>query len=362
MCVSTAVHQPWASLLIAGIKTVEGREWPTAHRVRSQAKKIYDRTFFSEIDCLWLQGRLWIASTVQACDPSEAEEMRQDYDDRVSRGEQEELPWPEHFPSSMLLGCIEVTDCIDQDEYRERCQKRELVDEGNGSSYLFVVEEPTQLLVPLRVSGQHKIWKMPAKTAAMARAGLGSQRSLKKKGKKPSKKKTTGVSEADLDESDDIAVALAASLGAEANRVPGDVGVATDLSVVDLRPTRPPPCAVSVLPHSTDLSQLKVEVLQGGMAVVRGFLRCVFGSTGLVVISPVVYGPENRSLSQPARAAGDRQCHRGFRRGRRRVLHPELWQSGRAEALHDEPRLALEPAVAVRFSIDASSCAFQSKD
>eukprot|EP01043_Picozoa_sp_COSAG02_P020479 COSAG02_NODE_1012_length_15221_cov_33.681524_5_plen_163_part_00 len=30
MCLS--MHQPWASLLVAGIKTVEGREWPTAHR------------------------------------------------------------------------------------------------------------------------------------------------------------------------------------------------------------------------------------------------------------------------------------------------------------------------------------------
>ena len=30
MCLS--MHQPWASLLTAGIKTVEGRPWPTNHR------------------------------------------------------------------------------------------------------------------------------------------------------------------------------------------------------------------------------------------------------------------------------------------------------------------------------------------
>lgn len=83
--------------------------------------------------------------------------MRQEYEDRVNRGEQEELPWPEHFPSAMLLGCIEVTDCIDQDDYRERCQRGELVNEANGSSYLFVAKNPLQLLVPLRVSGQHKV-------------------------------------------------------------------------------------------------------------------------------------------------------------------------------------------------------------
>jgi hypothetical protein len=225
--------------------------------------------------------------------------MRQEYEERVSRGEQEQLPWPEHFPSSMLLGCIEVTDCIDQDEYRDRCQRGELVDEANGSSYLFVAKDPIQLLVPLRVSGQHKvsrrspkvvqfalqmchimqrcatdrvdgccvkIWKLPAKTSAMARAGLGSQRSLQKHIKNEKKK-----SSLQLDESNDIALALAASME-DRKRVPGDVGVATNLSVVDLLPAQSPPCAPSVLPHSTDLSQLTVEVLQEGMAIVRGFL------------------------------------------------------------------------------------------
>ena len=250
-------------------------------------------------------GRLWIASTIRDCDPSEAEEMRQEYEERVSRGEQEQLPWPEHFPSSMLLGCIEVTDCIDQDEYRDRCQRGELVDEGNGSSYLFVAKNPIQLLVPLRVSGQHKvsrrsqrlcklphkrvissqdalltvcgccakIWKLPAKTSAMARAGLGSQRSLQKhtKSKKNHGAGTKSGSQAELDESNDIALALAASMEGR-KRVPGDVGVATNLSVIDLLPARSPPCAPSVLPHSTDLSQLTVEVLQEGMAIVRGFL------------------------------------------------------------------------------------------
>ena len=27
-----SMHQPWASLLVYGIKTVEGRSWPTTHR------------------------------------------------------------------------------------------------------------------------------------------------------------------------------------------------------------------------------------------------------------------------------------------------------------------------------------------
>ena len=118
-----------------------------------------------------------------------------------------------------------------------------------------------------------KIWKLPAKIAAMARAGLGSQQSLHKH-TKTKKNHGAGVKsglQAELDESNDIALALAASMEGR-KQVPGDVGIATNLSVVDLLPTWPPPCATSVLPHSTDHSQLTVEVLQEGMAIVRGFL------------------------------------------------------------------------------------------
>lgn len=124
-----------------------------------------------------------------------------------------------------------------------------------------------------------KIWKLPTKTAAMARAGLGSQRSLQNKrtseenqGFGASAGGTKSTSQAELDESNDIATALAASLERQENKRPGDVGIATDMSLVDLLPNRPALCAASVLPHSTDRSQLNVEVLQEGMAVVRGFL------------------------------------------------------------------------------------------
>ena len=115
-----------------------------------------------------------------------------------------------------------------------------------------MVREPVALLVPLRVSGQHKIWKLNSKTAAMARQGLSAQQSLRK----PS---------------------AAGSGSPVAARQPppvrrGDVGVVEDLRRVELLPRRPPPCAATTLPHSsdgTDQPLTRLEVLQGGMAVVR---------------------------------------------------------------------------------------------
>lgn len=50
------MHQPWASLLVAGIKKHEGRPWYTSHR-----------------------GRLWIASTAKPVDVEEVRQLEQFY-------------------------------------------------------------------------------------------------------------------------------------------------------------------------------------------------------------------------------------------------------------------------------------------
>lgn len=51
-----SMHQPWASLLVAGIKKHEGRTWYTAHR-----------------------GRLWIAATAKPVDSETVREMEEFY-------------------------------------------------------------------------------------------------------------------------------------------------------------------------------------------------------------------------------------------------------------------------------------------
>uniref|UniRef100_M3Z909 Thyroid hormone receptor interactor 4 n=1 Tax=Nomascus leucogenys TaxID=61853 RepID=M3Z909_NOMLE len=56
-----SIHQPWASLLVRGIKRVEGRSWYTPHR-----------------------GRLWIAATAKKPSPQEVSELQATY--RLLRG------------------------------------------------------------------------------------------------------------------------------------------------------------------------------------------------------------------------------------------------------------------------------------
>jgi hypothetical protein len=256
-----SMHQPWAGLLVAGIKAVEGRSWPTDHR-----------------------GRLWIASTAQPLDPADEAELRAAHEQRVRRGEMLPLPWPAHFPSSALLGCVEVVDVIEQSEYRRRAEAGLLPDEGNDSAYLFVCESPRALLAPLRVSGQHKIWALTHQTARTARRGLLDPppplAAAAAAAGRPSRHVHApgDVSQAGHGNKQQAeAAGASAMVGTDTHPGTGSVVGARDLRdlrVVDLHPhshlwpqpqPQPPAAAAAA-------AGLAVRVLRPGLVVVKGFL------------------------------------------------------------------------------------------
>ncbi|CRK87434.1 CLUMA_CG001235, isoform A [Clunio marinus] len=122
-----SMHQPWATLLIAGIKKHEGRNWYTAHR-----------------------GRLWIASTAKPTNPDEVSYLenfyRQHYKD-------ENMTFPSQHPSGVLLGCVKIIDCLPQEEYRK------IYPEGESDSpFVFICEDPQELPVKFPIKGEHKIY------------------------------------------------------------------------------------------------------------------------------------------------------------------------------------------------------------
>jgi hypothetical protein len=88
-----SMHQPLASLLVEGIKQVEGRSWYTTHR-----------------------GRLWIAAAAKV--PSQPEIEQAEHFFRSLYGS--DVMFPSDYPTSCLLGYVDVTDCLSQEEYREK--------------------------------------------------------------------------------------------------------------------------------------------------------------------------------------------------------------------------------------------------
>jgi hypothetical protein len=126
-----SMHQPWASLLVLGIKRVEGRTWYTSH-------------------C----GKLWIASTATAASPETIcaveEQYRQLYKDS-------NLKFPNEYSTGKLLGSVDVLDCLPQEDFKAQYNSEE-----SESPFVMVVDRPLCLSQPIPVKGQHKIWDLPS--------------------------------------------------------------------------------------------------------------------------------------------------------------------------------------------------------
>uniref|UniRef100_A0A2H1VUL3 SFRICE_003987 n=1 Tax=Spodoptera frugiperda TaxID=7108 RepID=A0A2H1VUL3_SPOFR len=124
-----SMHQPWASLLVEGIKLHEGRTWYSSHR-----------------------GRLWIASTVKPPDQEIIRAIENQY--RVLYPETE-IKFPSFYPTGCLLGCVNVDDCLPQEEYQKKYPGGE-----SDSPYVFICSNPISLRLRFPIKGAHKIYAL----------------------------------------------------------------------------------------------------------------------------------------------------------------------------------------------------------
>ncbi|XP_031704086.1 activating signal cointegrator 1 isoform X2 [Anarrhichthys ocellatus] len=137
-----SMHQPWATLLIKGIKRVEGRTWYTSHR-----------------------GRLWIAAAAKTPTPQEIAEVEAMYRQVYKK----EPRFPKDYPTGCLLGCVNVTDCLSQEQFREQFPG---TSEESASPFVFICTNPQELLVKFPMKGKHKIWKLESHYHQGAKKGL----------------------------------------------------------------------------------------------------------------------------------------------------------------------------------------------
>ena len=82
-----SLHQPWASLLVHGIKRIEGRHWRTEFR-----------------------GRLWIHATNRKPEPEVVTQLENLYRVIFAMEGQSEIQFPD-YPQGVLVGCVDIVDC-----------------------------------------------------------------------------------------------------------------------------------------------------------------------------------------------------------------------------------------------------------
>lgn len=92
-----SLHQPWASLLVHGIKRIEGRHWTTDFR-----------------------GRLWIQATNKKPDPEVIVQLENLYRVIFEMEGLPELVFPE-YPQGVLVGCVQIADCLAASDVESSC-------------------------------------------------------------------------------------------------------------------------------------------------------------------------------------------------------------------------------------------------
>ncbi|XP_022719084.1 uncharacterized protein LOC111277130 isoform X2 [Durio zibethinus] len=126
------MHQPWASLLVHGIKRIEGRSWAAP-----------------------IRGRLWIHAASKVPDEATIKAMENFYREIYAMSGITDIEFPEHYPVSRLLGCVEVVGCL-------RCEELvqwEVLPEG-------------KLLVPFEMRGYQRVYNLEKKIYEAAVRGL----------------------------------------------------------------------------------------------------------------------------------------------------------------------------------------------
>jgi len=153
------LHQPLASLMVWGLKRVEGRVWDSAFR-----------------------GRLWIHAASKPIEESECtgglaqceEFYRQVFAEDTGQ-DPNDCNFPDHYPTSCLVGLVDVVDVVPADKYLSwRTLPKGAMQEGetNGCGYFFLCEQQRRLAIPFAMSGQHKLWHLGKGTAQNALRGL----------------------------------------------------------------------------------------------------------------------------------------------------------------------------------------------
>ncbi|KAK9800166.1 hypothetical protein WJX73_001702 [Symbiochloris irregularis] len=143
------LHQPWASLLVWGVKRIEGRNWEVRQR-----------------------GVLWIHAATKPPDKQHIQEMHGLYRRLHADDSAAEVQLPTHYPVGALVGCVRVVGCLRAEEVEHWAGLPENVKEEVGSAWCSLCENPQRLPMPLGMTGQQGLWYLPEDIHAAAVAGL----------------------------------------------------------------------------------------------------------------------------------------------------------------------------------------------
>ncbi len=173
MCMT--MHQPWASLMVYGIKRAEGRVWTP-----SPPFSVSDPPPFScililinilllfTIHCVSrcaLQGRLWIHAGGKMPTPEGVMEVEAMYRTLLLAAgmKDEDIKFPAVYPTGCLIGSVDVPAVLPNATYRSALAGHvpPSVLAESKAPYVFLCQNPQRLLAPIEMTGSFKLYKLP---------------------------------------------------------------------------------------------------------------------------------------------------------------------------------------------------------
>ncbi|KAJ4773436.1 RNA-binding ASCH domain protein isoform 1 [Rhynchospora pubera] len=143
------MHQPWASLLVYGIKRIEGRSWPSP-----------------------ITGRLWIHAASKVPEEETIRAMEEFYREIYAVNGITDIKFPLHYPVSRLLGCVEVVGCLKSEELVSWEDVPESVRLEGLTDFCWLCENPQRLLIPFDMRGYQGVYNLEKRIFEPAVRGL----------------------------------------------------------------------------------------------------------------------------------------------------------------------------------------------
>ncbi|KAK4361536.1 hypothetical protein RND71_020488 [Anisodus tanguticus] len=185
------MHQPWASLLVYGIKRIEGRSWPSPIRglklpgrgfARPSGSELVTQDLTSVVQAADVQEgistypfptcRLWIHAASKIPEPETIKAMEDFYREIYAVNGITDLKFPEHYPTSRLLGCVEVVGCVTCDELVNWDQIPEGVRLEGQTKFCWLCEQPQKLIIPFEMRGFQGVYNLERKIYEAAIRGI----------------------------------------------------------------------------------------------------------------------------------------------------------------------------------------------
>lgn len=108
------------------------------------------------------KGRLFIHAAAKEPEAEVVERVEEQYRRLHAMDGVKNLEFPSSYPTRCLLGCVEVAGCMPLDELKQSAEVRKSIKFESDSPFQFLCHSPQYLTFPLTISGQHKLWTLPA--------------------------------------------------------------------------------------------------------------------------------------------------------------------------------------------------------